>query len=186
MINAVLVRPLPYPDPERLVMLFEAAKGDAADRNTVSPANFLDWRAQSRVLDGSAAIYDQGVNLTGHGEPAEVPAELASADLFRVLGLTPLLGRTYTAEEDAPGANVAVISYGLWQRRFGGARDAVGQVVRVNDHPYTIVGVLPEGAGLAGQPRLRTCGFRSRSILRRTTAPRPADTSPPWPASSPT
>ena len=153
-INAVLVRPLPYPAPERLVMLFEAAKGDAADRNTVSPANFLDWRAQSRRPRGSAAIYDQGVNLTGHGEPAEVPAELASADLFRVLGLTPLLGRTYTAEEDAPGANVAVISYGLWQRRFGGARDAVGQVVRVNDHPYTIVGVLPEGAGLAGQPRL--------------------------------
>lgn len=151
-INAVLVRPLPYPAPERLVMLFEAAKGDATDRNTVSPANFLDWRAQSRMFDGTAAIYDLGVNLTGHGEPVEVPGELASGDLFRVLGLTPILGRTYTPEEDAPGgANVLVMSYGLWQRRFGGARDAIGQTVRVNDQPYTIVGVLPNGAGLAGR-----------------------------------
>jgi putative ABC transport system permease protein len=154
-INAVLVRPLPYPEPERLVMLFEAARGDAADRNTVSPANFLDWRAQSQVFAGTAALYDLGVTLTGHGEPAEVPAELASADLFRLLGLTPVLGRTYTADDDAPGgAHVVVLSEGLWQRRFGGARNVVGQVVRVNDEPYTIVGVLPDGAGLAGRARM--------------------------------
>jgi putative ABC transport system permease protein len=154
-INAVLVRPLPYAEPERLVMLFEARKGSEASRNVVSPADFLDWRAQSRSFERSAAIYDYGVNLTGHGEPAEVKAELASADLFPLLGLTPVIGRTYTAEEDRPGgAKVVVLSYGLWQRRFGGARDIVGQVVRVDDQPYTVVGVLPEGAGLAGQPHV--------------------------------
>ena len=153
-INAVLIRPLPYPEPDRLVRLFEATKGDAADRNTVAPADFLDWRAQSRVFERSAAIYDYGVNLTGHGEPAEVTAELASADLFPLLGLVPTLGRTFTAEEDGPGgAKAVVLSHGLWQRRFGGARDVVGQVVRVDDQPYTVVGVLAEGAGLAGQPR---------------------------------
>jgi hypothetical protein len=153
-INAVLIRPLPYPEPDRLVRLFEATKADAADRNTVAPADFLDWRAQSRVFERSAAIYDYGVNLTGHGEPAEVTAELASADLFPLLGLAPTLGRTFTAEEDGPGgAKAVVLSHGLWQRRFGGARDVVGQVVRVDDQPYTVVGVLAEGAGLAGQPR---------------------------------
>jgi putative ABC transport system permease protein len=153
-INAVLVRPLPYPEPDRLVMLFEARKSNAAGRNVVSPADFLDWRRQGRSFERSAAIYDLGVNLTGHGEPAVVPAELASADLFPLLGLTPVIGRTFTAEEDGPdGGKAVVLGYGLWQRRFGGARDVVGQVIRVNDEPHTVVGVLPEGAGLAGRPR---------------------------------
>jgi len=153
-INAVLVRPLPYAEPDRLVMLFEARKGNAASRNVVSPADFLDWRAQSQVFERTAAIYDYGVNLTGRGEPAEVTAELASADLFPLLGLTPVIGRTFSAEEDGPGgARAVVLSQGLWQRRFGGARDVVGQVVRVDDQPYTVVGVLPDGAGLAGRPQ---------------------------------
>ena len=154
-INAVLVRPLPYPEPDRVVMLFEAHKGSAASRNVVSPADFLDWRAQSRAFERTAAIYDYGVNLTGHGEPAEVTAELASADLFPLLGLTPVIGRTFSAEEDGPGgAQAVVLSHGLWQRRFGGARDVVGQVVRIDDQPYTVIGVLPDGAGLAGRPRM--------------------------------
>jgi putative ABC transport system permease protein len=153
-INAVLVRPLPYPDPDRLVMLFEARKDNAAGRNVVAPADFLDWRTQTQAFERTAAIYDYGVNLTGRGEPAEVTAELASADLFPLLGLTPVIGRTFTAQEDGPGgARAVLLSHGLWQRRFGGARDVVGQRVRVDDQPYTVVGVLPEGAGLAGRPR---------------------------------
>jgi putative ABC transport system permease protein len=153
-INAVLVRPLPYPEPGRLVMLFEGTVGDATDRNSVSPADLLDWRAQSRAFERIVAIHDLGVNLTGHGTPAEVPAELASADLFPLLGLTPVLGRTFTAREDGPGGGkVVVLSYGLWQRRFGGGRDVIGQVVRVDDQPYTIIGVLPPGAGLVGRDR---------------------------------
>jgi putative ABC transport system permease protein len=153
-INAVLVRPLPYPRPDRLAMLFEGTVGDATDRNNVSPADFLDWQVQSGAFERMAAIYDLGVNLTGHGAPAEVPAEQASAEIFPLLGLTPVLGRTFTAGEDSPGAgNVVVLSYGLWQRRFGGARDVIGQVVRVDDKPYTVVGVLGQGAGLVGQAR---------------------------------
>ena len=152
-INAVLVRPLPYPDPERLVMVWSSNEGRRRERNTVSPADFQDWRAQSDAFERMAALYDTRMNLAGQGEPLEVPVEYATADLFPLLGLTPALGRTFTAAEDAPGGPpVAVLGHGLWQRRFAGRRDVVGQTVSLDGRPFTIIGVLPAGAGLAGRP----------------------------------
>ena len=151
-INAVLVRPLPYPEPDRLVMVWESNAGRKRERNVVSPANYLDWKAETQLFERMAAAYDIRMNLTGVGEPVEVPAQLATADLFPLLGLHPLLGRTFTADEDAPGgAPAAVLSYGLWQRRFGGARNVVGQSIALDGRPYTVVGVLPEGSGIVGE-----------------------------------
>ncbi len=152
-INAVLVRPLPYPDPDRLVMVWEANRDREGDRNVASPGNYLDWRSQNRVFERLAAVYQTRMNLTGRGEPVEVPAELATADLFPLLGLRPLLGRTFSADEDVPGGPpVVVLSHGLWQRRFGGAPDVVGQTLALDGTAFTVVGVLPEGAGIVGLP----------------------------------
>ena len=154
-IHAVLVRPLPYPDPERLVMIWSSSESRHRERNTVSPADFQDWRAQSDAFERVAAIYDTRMNLAGQGEPLEVPVQYATADLFPLLGLTPLMGRTFSAAEDAPnGAPVAVLGYGLWQRRFGGRRDVVGQTLQLDGRPFTVVGVLPSGAGLVGRPTM--------------------------------
>jgi putative ABC transport system permease protein len=153
-INAVLVRPLPYPDPDRLVMVWESNAGRKSERNTVAPADYLDWKAENQVFERMAGVYDTRMNLTGAGDPVEVPAESATADLFPLLGLRPVLGRTFTADEDGPGGPpVVVLSHGLWQRRFGGSRDIIGQSVSLDAVPHTVIGVLEEGAGIVGQPQ---------------------------------
>ncbi|HEX3236416.1 MAG TPA: ABC transporter permease [Gemmatimonadales bacterium] len=152
-INAVLVRPLPYPAPDRLVMVFAANESRHRDRNVVSPGDFLDWKAQNQVFERMAGVYEVRMNLTGGGEPIEVPVQLATSDLFPLLGLRPIVGRAYTAEEDAPGGPpVVVLSHGLWQRRFGGSRNVVGQTLSLDGKPHTIIGVLPPGAGIVGLP----------------------------------
>jgi putative ABC transport system permease protein len=151
-INAVLVRPLPYPEPERLVMVWSSSESRHRERNTVSPADFQDWRAQNDVFERMAGLYDTRMNLAGGGEPVEVPVEYATADLFPLLGLTPSLGRTFTADEDAPGgAPVALLSHGLWQRRFGGRPDVVGGSISLDGRPFTVIGVMRPGAGLVGR-----------------------------------
>jgi putative ABC transport system permease protein len=152
-INAVLLRPLPYPQADRVMMVWEARHADRVERNNVAPYNFLPWKSESGVFQQLAAVYDTRVGLTGHGEPVQVPAEYASADLFPMLGFRPILGRTYTAEEDRPGAApVVVLSHGLWQRRFGGGRDVVGQRLELDGVPHTIIGVLAPGAAIVGRP----------------------------------
>ncbi|HKU62297.1 MAG TPA: ABC transporter permease [Gemmatimonadales bacterium] len=152
-INAVLLRPLPYPHADRVMMLWEARHADQVERNVVAPYNFFPWKAESGVFQQLAAVADSRVGLTGHGDPLQVPVEYASADLFPMLGMRPILGRTYSAEEDLPGAApVVVLSHGLWQRRFGGARDAVGQRLELDGVPHTIIGVLAPGAGIVGRP----------------------------------
>jgi putative ABC transport system permease protein len=154
-INAVLLRPLPYPQAGRVMMVWEARHADQVERNVVAPYNFLPWKAESGVFQQLAAVYDTRVGLTGHGEPLQVPVEYASADLFAMLGMDPILGRTYTAEEDLPGAApVVVLSHGLWQRRFGGAGDVVGQRLELDGVPHTIIGVLSPGAGVVGRPEM--------------------------------
>jgi putative ABC transport system permease protein len=143
-VNAVLLRPLPYPESERLVRLYEKRPKLGRTRNVVSAPDFIDWRAQSRTFDGMAAYTGWGASLSGQGEPQQITGELASADLFGVLRAEPLLGRAFTAEEDRPGApRVVVISHGLWQRRFGADPSAVGRPVTLNGESYTVVGVMP-------------------------------------------
>src|SRR5215203_1794304 len=120
-VNTVLLRPLPYKDPERLVLVWEDATKHGYPRDTPAAANFVDWRDQNQVFEGMAAIADTSFNLTGAGNPERLEGRRVSANLFPLLGVEPQIGRVFTAAEDQPGANrVVLLSYPLWQRRFGG------------------------------------------------------------------
>ncbi|HVF58076.1 MAG TPA: ABC transporter permease [Pyrinomonadaceae bacterium] len=144
-VNELLLRPLPYRDADRVVMLWEVTQSGRR-QNTTSRANFRGWREQSTTFESMAAFSDQRLNLTGDGEPEEVSAQLATPELFRVLGVEPILGRVLAEEDARPGApDVVVLGYGLWQRRFGGDRRIVGKSLTLNGVPCAIVGVLPEG-----------------------------------------
>ena len=137
-VNAVLLRPLPYRDPERLVtVLHDGWK-------PVAPANFLDWREQSQTFESIAAAQSWSLTMTGREQPEQLEVLQTSAELFQMLGVDAALGRTYAAGEDQPGRErVVVISHRLWQRRFGGDPSAVGQQVTFDGEPYTVVGVMP-------------------------------------------
>ena len=142
-VNELLLRPLPYKDAERLVMLWEVSPNGRHQNNT-SRTNFLAWREQSKSYEGMAAFSDQRINLTGTGDPEEVSVQLASPSLFRVLGVEPLMGRTLTEEDAQPGTpDVAVLGYGIWQRKFGGDPRIVGKPITLNGGPVTVVGVMP-------------------------------------------
>lgn len=143
-VNTVLLRPLPYRDPERLVMVWEDASKYGYPRDTPAAANFIDWRDQNQVFEGMAAIADSSFNLTGTGDPERLEGRRVSANLFQLLGVEPQVGRVFTAAEDQPGAQrVVLLSYALWQRRFGGDPNIVGQALTLNGESYVVVGVMP-------------------------------------------
>ncbi|MCA1557348.1 MAG: ABC transporter permease, partial [Acidobacteria bacterium] len=144
-VNELLLRPLPFRDADRVVMLWEV-NPEGRRENTTSRANFTGWRDQSKNFEAMAAFTDQRVNLTGVGEPEEVSVQFATPELFRVLGVEPILGRGMTAEDGHAGAPfVGHLSYGLWQRRFGGDPRIIGKTITLNGAPFTVVGVMPEG-----------------------------------------
>jgi putative ABC transport system permease protein len=150
-VNAVLLRPLDYPDPARLVVIRETQLPDFPEFS-VSPPNYLDWEKQTRSFENLAAYSGSRVNLTGDGEPQQLIGVKATAHYFDVYGIKPALGRTFLPEEDAPGKNhVVVLSYPFWQRVFGGATDVVGRPIQLNGEPYTVVGVAPLGFGIASK-----------------------------------
>src|SRR5215204_3819116 len=127
-VNTVLLRPLPYKHPERLVMVWEDATRYGYPRDTPAAANFVDWRDQNQVFESMAAIADTSFNLTGSGDPERLEGRRVSASLFPLLGVEPQLGRVFTAAEDQPGSQrVVLLSYALWQRRFGGDPGIVGK-----------------------------------------------------------
>ena len=144
-VDAVLLRPLPYPDPGRLVMLWEHNLTKGKDHNSVGPANFLAWRDETHSFASMAAFVTTRFTVIRTGsDPVSVQTRLANASLLPMLGAHPILGRVFTESEDQPGApRVAVLSYSFWQQYFGGRPDVVGSTVRVNDQDATIVGVLP-------------------------------------------
>jgi putative ABC transport system permease protein len=143
-VNTVLLRPLPYKDPEQLVMVWEDATKHGYPRDTPAAANYVDWRDQNSVFSGMAAIADSDLNLTNAGDPERLKGRRVSANLFPLLGVEPQLGRVFSAAEDKPGAQlVTVLSYRLWQRRFGSDPNIVGKTLTLNDEPYTVIGVMP-------------------------------------------
>src|SRR5436190_19301562 len=123
-IDGVLLRPLPFRDPGSLVMVWETNRGQGRDRNVVSPADYLDWRAQNSTFSDIGSYIDWRGNLTGVDEPVEVAVSIATASFFSVLGVPAELGRVYSAEEDVPnGPNVVVLSHRFWERQLGARRD---------------------------------------------------------------
>jgi len=143
-INSVLLRPLPYHDPDKLVMVWESNSQHANLHNTVSPPNFLDWQSRNTVFSSMSFIFDERDNLTGNGDPEEVVVQDISTNFFSLLGINPLLGPGFTPENGQPGHNnVVILSYGLWKGRFAGDPAIVGKSVLLNGHPQTVVGVAP-------------------------------------------
>jgi putative ABC transport system permease protein len=142
-VNAVLLRPFPYQSPERLVILQERV----ASGGGFSPSypNFLDWRAQSTAFDSISAVRgNESFNFTGAGEPERLQGRIVSAEFFSTLGIKPLLGRDFLAEEDRPGAApAAILSYGFWRRRFGADPGVIGRQLTLNNQSYAVVGVTP-------------------------------------------
>lgn len=143
-VNAILLRPLPYPQPDRLVEILEAARQESP--NVVAYPDFLDWQQQATVFEAMAAYQLADFNLTGADEPERVPGLRITANFFRTLGVKPALGRDFLAEEDEPGGSaVLLLSHRLWERRFGADPAVVGRTVPVNGRGHVVVGVLPPG-----------------------------------------
>jgi putative ABC transport system permease protein len=142
-VNAVLLRPLPFHDPERLMLIVER-NGPFPSTQTTSWQNYADWRDQSGSFEHFGAFRNLTMTLSGATEPERVPAKMLSASVLPALGVSPLIGRAFTAEDDASGAaGVVILSESLWRRRFGGAPDVVGRSVTLDNLPYTVVGVMP-------------------------------------------
>ncbi|HEV2666844.1 MAG TPA: ABC transporter permease, partial [Blastocatellia bacterium] len=142
-VNAVLLRPFPYEEPERLVILRERVS--VGGGFSPSYPNFADWRAQNTVFDSiSAARGNESFNFTGAGEPERLQGRIVSAEFLTTLGIKPLLGRDFLAEEDRPGATpAAILSYGFWRRRFGEDPGVIGNQLTLNNQNFTVVGVTP-------------------------------------------
>jgi putative ABC transport system permease protein len=145
-VNAVLLRPLPFPDPDRLMMVLSSNPGKGYPENPVSPPDFLDWRAQNRAFEGMAAFDPSAFNLNEGTEPERIPGARVSASFLGLVGVKPILGRDFLEEEDRDGAEpVVLIAHGLWIRRFGSDSGIVGRTILLNGRRRTVVGVLPQG-----------------------------------------
>jgi predicted permease len=143
-VDAVLLKPLRFERPASLAIIWESLPKYGIDRNTVSPANFLDWQDQNRAFSGMAAFLDQPTNLTGTGQPEQVDVECVSANFFSILGVEPVLGRAFSREESAnpAKANVVVLSYGLWKSKFGADPNIVGRSIELNGESATVIGLM--------------------------------------------
>jgi putative ABC transport system permease protein len=145
-VNAVLLRPLPFADADRLVWIAAVNPAQGITKSNVSPPDFADWKNQSQIFEDMTAFATGGAILSGSVEPERVPAASVTASFFNVLGVNPALGRNFLAEEDRPGGeSVVIISHGLWQRRFGADPHIIGSKINVSSQSVTVVGVMPSG-----------------------------------------
>ena len=145
-VYAVMLQPLPYREPERLVAVLKKNPPRGWRNNPVAAADVIAWRDRTRVFEGLAAFASASCALTGGAGAEEDPCEVVESGLFPLLGVTPFIVRTFTAEEDQPNApGAASLSHGLWQRRYGADRAAVGKAIEINGRVHTIVGVMPSG-----------------------------------------
>ena len=143
-VNGVLLNPLPYPQPDQLVIIY--SKSPQFEHASVSYPNYLDWEKQNRSFSSIAAYRDDDWNVTGQNEAERLHGYMISSSFFSTLGVAPVLGRTITREEDRiGGAPVVLIGEGLWRRKFGGSATALGRTMILNGVGYTIVGVIPAG-----------------------------------------
>ncbi|HEU4713065.1 MAG TPA: ABC transporter permease [Pyrinomonadaceae bacterium] len=152
-VHAVLLSPLPYAEPDRIVWMTES--GPEVTNRWVSHPNFLDWRARNQVFESMSTFRGWAVNVTGADQPESLNSRMVTADYFRVMRVSPILGRDFTDADDQPGAApVTIISHAFWQQRFGGDQNVVGKQVTLDDKPYTVIGVMPESFVHQGPPPL--------------------------------
>ncbi len=145
-VNGIMLRPLPYQEPERLVLLDETAFKQGVASMGISFPNFLDWREQNHSFEDIACYNAGGFIVAGGAEPELLQGAFVSQGLFEILGIAPILGRTFTADEDQPDHDqVVILSHGLWQRRFGADPNVIGQTVMLNNRSRTVIGVMPKG-----------------------------------------
>src|SRR5262245_19570674 len=147
LVYSVLLRPLPFSEAGRLVVVWEDhQERGGPEREWTNPADFYDWSDRSRSLEAMFALDGWGPTLTGEGEPERIAAARVTQGIFDTLRVAPQQGRAFTAAEDQPGGErVILLSQGLWKRRFGGQASLVGRTIRLNDNPFLVVGILPEG-----------------------------------------
>ena len=145
-LNAVLLRPLPFPDPDRIVRLFHVppqATFPGMTRFALSPANFYDWQRDARAFESMALYRGRAFTLTGSGTPRTLVAGAVGAGFFDIVRARPSLGRVFRADEDTPAARVVILSHRFWNTHMGAAPDVLGRTLKLNDEPYTVVGVMP-------------------------------------------
>ena len=143
-VEAVLLRPLPYTGEDRIVMIWETEPAEGVAKKVGTPGNFQDWLGTS-TIDHLAGVADYRATLTGHGDPIGVRGRRVSASLFAALGVSPALGRAFTSEDEQPGGSAVMLAHHFWRQAFGGDPGIVGRTITLNDAPRTIVGVLPAG-----------------------------------------
>jgi putative ABC transport system permease protein len=142
-VDAVLLRPLPYADPDRVVMVWEDNSASNFPRGTPAPGNYTEWKRRNHVFADMAATKGASANLTADGPPEQVVGRAVTPNFFDVLGVKPMAGRMFTADEDRTGAQVAVISHALWQRRYAGDPSAVNREILINGEKYSVIGIMP-------------------------------------------
>jgi len=147
-VNAVLLRPLPYTDAERIAVVYHVPPQKSFPGMkifAVSPANYLDWKSQSSAFDAMSIFHGTTMTVTGKDQPEAMPGIVVSSEFFQVFGAAPIIGRTFTPEEDADGhGHVVVLSYPFWQNYFGADPNVIGKSIAFNGQPYSIIGVMPE------------------------------------------
>jgi putative ABC transport system permease protein len=145
-VNGVLLRPLPYPQPDRLMMVWIYNPRQGFDKDVAPYPTFSDWRAQSRSFEHLAAYFGASVSLTGAGDPAQLRGARVTASFFPTMNVQPALGRWFTEQDATPGhERVVMLEHGLWERRFGSDRAIVGRTIQLSGRPYEVIGVMPAG-----------------------------------------
>jgi len=143
-VNAVMLKPLPYRNADGLVMVWEHNRTRDRRQNTISPANFLDWKDQNNVFEDIAGFFDTVANLTEVDDPEELPVQRVTANMFSVLGAYPMLGRAFEGEDGQQGhTDLVILGHGLWRRRFGGDPGIINQTIKLNGRPVTVIGIMP-------------------------------------------
>src|SRR5215475_6070507 len=146
LVQAVILRPLPFPEAGRLAQVWNANLERDINHFAIKVRDYEEWRKQSQVFEQLAAYKWRTFTLTGSGEPEQIPGNWVTASFFSTLGVVPLLGRSFLPEEEQPGGpNVVILSYGLWQRRFGGDRNLLNQTITLDSKAFTVVGIMPAG-----------------------------------------
>ena len=148
-VNAVMIEPLPFRDPDRLIVIWETNERSPEKANVVAPANYMRWTERATSFERMSAFYEWRANLTGEGAPEEVVAQRVTSNFFATMGAEPMLGRAFAAEEGARGRDqFTILGNGIWKRRFGGDPSIVGRSIRLNGRPYAVIGVMPPDVSL--------------------------------------